>query len=323
MLVSLRWTPDMIRNTQHYFLYFLHRYVDMFSFYSSHLTQFSWRRASFLDASFISVNHPLSMSRLAFSLCCLLVSMKKCESQKNVKVKYFWNLSHPILSLWVSADSVKAMFSFFIFLYFQSVYIIIWHSKQTWEFSWSSSKSLRFSLEAAASWGKFSPQRSETKVSVQWLQKSDDCHDDLAKMGWLAIWSPPSDLCCCWIPLSSLSLSLSWGTACSLYSHWCVNTQHNIHFDWDLSARFTWREERQRWKFPSSGSWWAGSGEALECRRRKGQKRASCPLQRRTGGRWIEMDRRTACGPLVGGIHCTAAAFWDTASAVLLLHSLL
>ena len=118
MLVSLRWTPDMIRNTQPYFLYFLHRYVDMFSFYSSHLTHFSWRRASFLDASFISVNHPLSMSRLAFSLCCLLVSMKKCESQKNVKVKYFWNLSHPILSLWVSADSVKAMFSFFIFLYF-------------------------------------------------------------------------------------------------------------------------------------------------------------------------------------------------------------
>ena len=103
------------------FLYFLHRYVDTFSFYSSHLTHFSWRRASFLDASFISVNHPLSMSRLAFSLCCLLVSMKKCESQKNVKVKYFWNLSHPILSLWVSADSVKAMFSFFIFLYFQSV----------------------------------------------------------------------------------------------------------------------------------------------------------------------------------------------------------
>ena len=31
------------------------------------------------------------------------------------------------------------------------------------------------------------------------------------------------------------------------------------------------------------------------------------------------MDRRTACGPLVGGIHCTAAAFWDTASAVPLL----
>ena len=39
--------------------------------------------------------------------------------------------------------------------------------------------------------------------------------------------SPPTDLCCCcWIPLSSLSLS--WGTACSLYSHWCVNT-HNLH----------------------------------------------------------------------------------------------
>ena len=44
--------------------------------------------------------------------------------------------------------------------------------------------------------------------------------------------------------------------------------------------------------------------------RRKGQKQASCPLAapRRTGGRWIEMDRGTdvGCGPLVGGIHCTA-----------------
>ena len=115
---------DTWHDPQHTTLFFTFptsMYVDMFSFYSSHLMHFSWRRASFLDASFISVNHPLSMSRLDFSLCCLLVSMKKCESQKNVKVKYFWNLSHPILSLWVSADSVKAMFSFFIFLYFQSV----------------------------------------------------------------------------------------------------------------------------------------------------------------------------------------------------------
>ena len=110
--------------------------------------------------------------------------------------------------------------------------------------------------------------------------------------------------------------SLPPGEPHALYIH----TGVLIHTTYrDLSARFTWREERQQWKFPSSGSWWAGSGEALECRRRKGQKRASCPLQRRTGGRWIEMDRRTACGPLVGGIHCTAAAFWDTASAVPLL----
>ena len=153
-------------------------------------------------------------------------------------------------------------------------------------------------------------------AKIRWLPRWS-CQDGMTGHQISSIWS----LLLLLDPFV-LTLSPSWGTACSLYSHWCVNT-HSIHFDWDLSARFTWREERQQWKFPSSGSWWAGSGEALECRRRKGQKRASCPLQRRTGGRWIEMDRRTACGPLVGGIHCTAAAFWDTASVVLLLHSLL